>query len=582
MPAIHTEELIRGKRLLEGAGHGERAAILQQLTRLWGCSTDRVYKYLETVGWSSGRKKRADAGQSVVTPADALLLAEWRAMNVRKNGKLMSDIAQAKDVLWRTGKISESAFQASDATWARVLRSMGYAADHLTSASLAMETDALHPNHRHQFDATIGVLYYLDRGGMKFRRLGDMDPKNKPQQFSKAVFGRQLLIRWALVDVYSGAFYVDYSLSAGENTADLLDFLWAGWSKKSDPRFPFHGVPLRLEGDQAGPNGSDATEAVCEALGIHLHLHTPSPKRDDAPGSRAKGAVEGLMAYWEREMESLWRSDPPRDLETIRRQSFDMCIALQSDPARTFRRTEYTRSQLWMEIKEEQVRTVPSLEVFRSLAVGKSEERTVLEHGWLNVGGSTYKIEHCTWYMKEKVRVRFDVWNPERLHVFNPRTGETLQAVKLTFKSNGKSTTAIIPGEADPELSSRQPLNPAAKLRMEVGEQVREKKGIAARGVWDTGLEHRADGVVVEFAPRVGRPAIAVELGRLVDDWDVLDLAVARLGRGLEPGESEWLLQQVKGRIPETEALAIIETLAVSIGERRQVLSFPGAATASP
>lgn len=573
---LQPQQLAEAWRLLEAAPRGQKTAIMQDLARMFGLSVSQTYTALKDGGWCSGRKVRADKGTSErLTDAELHAMSQWLFLTQRKTGKILGDIATGKEELYRSGRISLTAYETSDATWNRRLLTAGIGKAGLKSPSLATELDSRHPNEWHLVDASVGVLFYLDRGQMKFKRFDTMDPKNKPQQFAEFVNRRLLLVRWVLVDHYSGSFVVDYHQSTGETSADLLDFLHYAWSPKVDPRWPIHGVGWHLWMDQASAQKSAAVTALTQSLGVQLHLHQSSEVRSDAPAARATGGVEVVQRIWEHEFEVLWRSNPPTGgLEQIRRQAADYCVLMNSDPRYKLRRAGMTRSELWMDIKDEQLRLPPSLDVFRSLAVGRAESRVLDAYGKFTLDKHEFKLQHCTWLPDERVEVRRSPFDDSRVQVLNLRTGEQAEAVRLERRRNGRSSAAVYLGEKD-TTHAHQPKHAAARVREAVAEQVSSKTGLAAPGAIVSQLEQSAELVNVQFVPRVGTPILATVSGRLVDAWDALELAVARLGE-LAPDESAWLSGQIPGRMDETEALALIEQLAERKGLNRQVLSFTG------
>lgn len=584
------EILVDARRRLEAAPHGHKGAIIDDLARQLGISPCRVRAHLQAAGWESGRRTRSDAGHSdVITDADVYALAEAITHSRRATGKFLVDIQLGVEILRDSGRIPAAAASASTATWARHLRRLRVAKVDLAAPSLATELDSLHPNHVHMVDASIGVLFYLDGGKMRFRQLDLMDPKNKPALFAKAVTARLLLIRWVMVDHYSGAITVDYREASGERATDLADFLHYGWTDKGDRRWPVHGVPQILYADQGSAQKSALIQSLCDALDVRLLLHTSSHLRDDAAAARATGAVEVANRIWESEFESRWRFAPPTGgLQEIRAQARDFCIRLNSDPQYKLTRADRTRSQMWMDILPDQLRIPPrELADFRALAVGRPVERTLDAYGRISLDGQIFKVPHCQWPPGEVVLVRVDPWDSERVSVASQRDATSAEAIRLSIRPNGRTSAATMIGERQEKgpVGAHQPRHAAARLRQAVGEGQREKTGVAAPDRYDPQLSHQADRVpenaVLEFVPRLGTPILSTTpTGRRVDDWDVTELAVSRLGRALTADEISTIQVRLDGgRIYESEALELIETMATSQGDRRRVLSFAGGAS---
>ena len=72
---------------LDAAAFCRRGPIVQEVMDLYGWSKTKVYDQLRTVGWSSGRKVRADKGSTCVSEASLLALGAMQRESLRKNGK---------------------------------------------------------------------------------------------------------------------------------------------------------------------------------------------------------------------------------------------------------------------------------------------------------------------------------------------------------------------------------------------------------------------------------------------------------------------------------------------------------------
>lgn len=576
------EVIAEARNALMQAPHGSRMQVVGKLAERIGRSPSQLLRIL---GPLSIRKTRSDRGTGTLTAKDLEAMAGYLAMSQRKTGKILGAVKEGREILWRSGLISEAAAQLSVATWNRELRRAGLSKEAISAPSLATELDSRHPNDWHLVDASVGILFYLTKSGkMSFQRYDVMDAKNKPQQFADMVQKRLMLIRWVLVDHYSGAVVVDYREAAGETALDLTSFLHHAWSDKGDARWPFKGVPHHLYADQGSAQKSSYISSLAESLGFQVHLHESSHTRADAPAARATGAVESVMRVWEHFFESRWRHSPPTGgLAQVRAEARDACIALNSSLDHKLTRSRCTRSELWMDIRDDQVRLPPeSLEVFLQLAVSAPFSRDLDNYGRISVDGQKFKIPSCPWYPGEKLQVKRIAADATRLEVINPRTGETLDALLQEKRRNGRSTSAAYLGEAQKvapgQVGARQPLHNAARLRQDVAENISEKTGMAAPGAIDTSLGRMADKVTLEFAPRQGTLIMPAVSGRRIDIWDAVKLASERLGRQLEAHEMTLLEKALPDRrFDELEALKAIEALAEAQGGARKVLTFGGA-----
>jgi hypothetical protein len=576
---LNPEVLVAARQRVQASGWGERSRVVNELAGCWGISVSQVWRILDL---DTGRKRRSDQGETILTDADLQKMAAYLVRSMRDSGVCLGSVKRGKEILLRSGEISLASAQASDATWNRQLRKHGLAKEFLAAPSLATEVATRFPNDWHMVDASIAILFYLTpKGKMEFERFDLADPKNKPQEWAKKVRSRLLLVRWVLVDCYSGAVVVDYREASGENTRDLLDFLHYAWSPKNDRRWPFHGIPFNLGADQGAPQKSSYVDSLASVLGFSLHLHRSSHERKDAPAARASGDVETIMRVWEENFESRWRLNPPTGgLAQVRDQARDFCIALNSSEQYRLRSTDFTRSQLWLDIREEHIRLPPPLHQFRELAISSPFSRVLDAYGRVRIDGDFYKIPSCPWYPGEELQVRRNAWEPEKVEVVNPRTGEMLDAFKLEITRTGKTSAAVYRGEkeeADKPVSGRQPKHTAARLRETVDAEVKAKSGLWEPGKLDTGLGTHAETVKVEFAPRTGTLVLPAVSGRRIDLWDAFALASQRLGRELNKADTDFLEARLTARrFDELEALRVIEELAAQQGQGRKLLTLGG------
>ena len=70
MNATEWEALFAVRQQLLRAGHGQKARVTQEAAKALGCSVATLYRRLEEAGLETGRKRRADAGQSAMSETD--------------------------------------------------------------------------------------------------------------------------------------------------------------------------------------------------------------------------------------------------------------------------------------------------------------------------------------------------------------------------------------------------------------------------------------------------------------------------------------------------------------------------------
>ena len=146
------------------AGRGEKGRLIKGAITILG-SRDRVYRGFKEIGYSTGRKRRSDKGKSQVSVEDAKLVANYVYQSTNGNNKRLKPLGHAIDDLWRNGLIRT---KASPKTYARIMRENGFHPDQLAQQATHTIMRSLHPNHVWQFDVSLCVLYYMDKGGLSF------------------------------------------------------------------------------------------------------------------------------------------------------------------------------------------------------------------------------------------------------------------------------------------------------------------------------------------------------------------------------------------------------------------------------
>ena len=233
---------------LETAGHGERGLILSEIQAATNLSRPTIYKRLAEAGYATDRKKRADCGsiRCGLSEADLARIAGVQHMSKRKNKSIIMPPEVAVDILKRSGEIQA---EASMATIRRHLRRVGlsraqmqraWTTDDHKTPTFHTQLKSKFPNHMHLFDITPCVQYFFnDNGkGLKQRDKNLQLYGTKMQEYRKI---KKHLLRYVLVDHFSGTIFVQYFHASGERAADVIRFLWDGWrgGKNSLSNTPF-------------------------------------------------------------------------------------------------------------------------------------------------------------------------------------------------------------------------------------------------------------------------------------------------------------------------------------------------------
>ena len=336
-------------------------------------SRDKVYRLAKKGGWSSGRKKRSDAGipTSGVTMDHLLLIAGAKDRACRKfgtNKRYIMPTETAMEVIEERFGIK---FNCSASTVNRLLAENNLAARQMKEEIPFMPQKTLFANHVHEIDASVAITYRLDPHG-RFSNLRLIDRETNINKIHQLQQIKTKIIRIIIVDHYSGAFYVFYVISDGEKATDFLEGLWRAWTDKGAD-FPFCGVPKILYTDKGSSLQSFAAGQIFTALDIELITH-------QAGNPRAKGAVETLMTLVENQFESRLADDLPATIEEMNARAYRWARELNSyKPHHRHGEKRFVKFTNSINEKTDHysLRLPPDFETFCELATSAPEERTV-------------------------------------------------------------------------------------------------------------------------------------------------------------------------------------------------------------
>lgn len=305
-------------------------------------------------------KGRSAATREILLSASTLLLTSRRVSN-----EIPLPACDAKMILedsgLDTGGVSTSWFLSR-------LRQEKISARDLLQPAPHVRLLSDHPNHVWQFDVTNCLQYFLDPKGLGERDTEMTMYKNKVVKTAKTI--KKELLRYAVVDHCSGAFFFHYFYASGERAIDGAEFLframrpkdelikrtWNGESGAKLGKYRMHGVPFMLVADRGSIVAAKANQALFTALRIDLQTHMPG-------NPRAKGAIEGLMHLINR-FEARLKFQRPADLDELNRWALDWCIYANGVPKM---RGVAPRSILWSYITSEQLRLCPDEALYRLL-----------------------------------------------------------------------------------------------------------------------------------------------------------------------------------------------------------------------
>lgn len=444
------EHLKRVAQRLDAAGWRERGKIMQTEAEQLGISRQTLYTTLSReVGWSSGRKPRADKGSTSQDIAVVENIAAMQKSAVRKNGKAILPTTVAASVAASNGmNVTVGPAQLN-----RLMRqrNLDVATQKLAGAHVHMRS--LHPNHVHQIDPSLCVVYYLK--GRQYIIREDQFYKNKLDGLAKLKFKVWRYVRY---DHASGAVLPWYVEAAGESQQNLFRFLMHAWAKRDGD--PIHGVPRILVWDKGSANSAHAIKNLCAALGVETIEHAPG-------NARAKGGVEQANNLVETQFECRLRFEPVESVEQLNAAAHAWSVAYDANliPRQDTRLRRpgmqpVARLDLWLTITVDQLRVLPDQAVCAALMRGASVERKVAadltvsyKHPQADTSHS-YRLDGCPGInVGDKVQVSPLVYEGDmaiavRAERFDGQLLEYRVQPELAFSEYGQPLNAPVFGES--------------------------------------------------------------------------------------------------------------------------------------
>lgn len=376
LTATEWDILAPARDALARAAHGQRAPIIERTAKALGCSVQTAYRKLAATGMETGRKRRADAGQSAMTQAELRLVSGVLMASQRDTGKTLLTVEDALAILAESGQLKTVL---SPGQVSRLLEQHAMHPRQLARPEPSVRLRSLHPNHAWQMDSSVCVLYYLPNG-----RLQSMDAdvfyRNKPGNVAKAF--KDLVTRYAITDHWSGAFKARYYLG-GESAATAVEFLsWAIWQQEG---VPFHGVPRILMLDPGPGNRSALMALGAKRLGLELSLHAPG-------AARVNGQVENMHQLIERHFEGRLRFVDRAEIDLQVLNEYCQRWQIAHNASRIHSRHGEPRYAMWMRITPEQLRVPASLLALRDCFTHEPEHRTVKNDLSISHNGTWYDV----------------------------------------------------------------------------------------------------------------------------------------------------------------------------------------------
>lgn len=567
---------------LDSVGHGQRGPILDEAQEFLGFSRQTIYRQLKQVcGWSSERKARTDKGKMTVSSDSLLALATMSRESVRDNGKQTMFTTTARGILEQNGH----EINVSNATLNRLMRQRKLNVKAQQVANPVQSLRALHPNHVHEIDPSLCLIYYM-KNKQHIMRERDFY-KNKLGNYAKVKYK---VWRYTLYDRASGVIIPWYVEAAGENQHSLFQFLMFAWGKQ-DGRL-FHGVPQLLYWDKGSANTSSAIKNLLDHLEVKYLEH-------EAGNARAKGGVENANNIIETQFESRLKFQPASNIEELNHAAMNWAEAYNANrlPGQDTRLRRIglsepvSRQSLWQHITAEQLRTLPSIEVCQALMASREQERQVKAD--LTISFKHPQSESSLVYslkgldgiaVKDKVSVRSLVYGDCAIQIEVPRyDGESLIyriEPDRNFDKFGQRLDAPVIGE---EYKS--------KGDTEIEQAAKEMDQVAYPNMTEDEIKKAKQKQVAPFGGKlntlsyledINHPAYFEQKGSEIDTPEHLKPATTTLtltaalmritseiGRKLTTDENKWLSVRYKDGVPEDSLDSLIRTFTtpVAVGD---------------
>lgn len=425
------------------AGARNSGKLAQQLSDEKGVSVQTIYTWAKLGGFTSGRKRREDAGtrkldvteEQLAQVACLIHQSHTEKDRIPLTAHQAISYAETNGIL-PAGLVSETYLNA----W---MRSRKVSKKHALLRTPHTPLMSKYPNHIHMVDASTCAQWFLKQSGeIGHQRRGLEVYKNKDGNSNK-------ITRLVLVDHYSGAFFVRYYQS--ETARDLIEFLYLAWADKSvmaeslkdfinadnlSEQFPFSGMPDILYTDNGAANKAIFTLNVLSNLNIIDDRHKPYM-------SRAKGANETMQRHWERWFEADLKYSPASSLDELNAWAFDRCRYINAK--REHSRHGHTRFDMWSR-DVQTIKAVPDYQFYCRFAISQAKERKVGFDGLISFKPDSNAIPDATsgkYHLPDTnlwgtwVEVNYCLFDYPKIRVVSRRTGQLFELTPLLRNSAG-------------------------------------------------------------------------------------------------------------------------------------------------
>lgn len=514
------------------AKRGGKGDLLEAFAREKKISVQTAYYWLRRhAGFKPPRKKRADAGTTQLPEATLHFIAASVNQSVRNNGISTKPLGVAMNIAHTNGML----VNVSHSRVASLLRSHRMDVKAQANARNHQRLRSLYPNHVHQIDPSLCLIYYM--GGKQYVMREEEFNKNKPCAIEKVKLKVWRQVRF---DHASGALDCRYYEAAGENQRMLFDFLMYTWSRQESR--VSHGVPKMLLWDKGSANTSRGIQRLLDALGVKHETHATHH-------AWVKGGVESGNWIVERHFESRLRDEPVTSIAQLNASAanwvrdynanvmahIDSRIVRDDGVARV-------RDDLWNLIAHtpEALVEMPTAEVCGYFMRGKEETR-MIRNGHITFvhpqSGKSELYNLQAWAREfangETVRVSPMLLGDKVLRVEVDRYGQEPLHIQVTpeveFDAFGRPLSATVLGEerrSAPHTAAQVAAKQMAQTAygegtsLELAEQLRSKN--------TRPFQHLNEGRGVVAHSHLGQAELPVRLLPVAQPVNTIDMAAVR------------------------------------------------------
>lgn len=574
------------------APHRGKRALIEAFASAKAVSVQLVYTWLRAhAGFKPERKARSDRGTTRLPTETLEFIAASVSQSVRNNGVSTKPICVAMNIAHHNGlEVNVTASRV-----AALMRAQRLDVKTQATARNHQRMRSLHPNHVHQIDPSLCLVYYLN--GRQYAMNETDFNKNKPVSMEKV---KLKVWRYTRYDHASRTIDVRYYEAAGENQASLFEFLNHTWGKQATRLS--HGVPKMLLWDKGSAMTSHAIKRLLDALGVHHETHATHH-------AWAKGGVENANWIVERHFESRLRDEPVTTVEQLNASAeawvrdYNANAIVHVDArVRTDSGERMVRDDLWNLIAHHPGALVamPAREACAYFMRGKEDTRQVRDGHITFVHPQSGRSELYSlqgWAKDfangEKVRVSPMLLGDCVLRVEIDRYGQDPLVVEVqperAFDSYGRTESATVIGEeykSAPHTAAQEAAKRMAQAAYGEGTSLDEAEKLRAKNTRPFAHLNDGQGVVAHsHLGKVDLPQRLVPEGQEVKTVDMQQFRVERAevllshfaaGQKLladhkvamSPERYALLRQWHPEGVPEAELQAVAERLTVRAGLR--------------